>query len=210
MITTDLLIAGGINPTSAKAHAAPLAAAAARFDINNRARVAAFIGQAAHETMGLTAFEESLFYRDPQRIVSLFKSANLAIGEAQALASAPGRNRSRELANRVYANRNGNGDVASGDGWRYRGRGAGHLTFRGNYRDAGKAVGRPYEAQPELVAQPDDAALSFAWYWASRKCNALADGWLIDDITRAINPGMAGKAERRILCDRFADALRGG
>lgn len=208
MISIPLLIAAGINPTAAKIHAAPLAAAAARFDIDTRARVAAFLGQAAHETQGLTAFEESLFYRDAERIAQIFKSARLSIAEAQELTSRPGRNRSRELANRVYANRGGNGNVASGDGWRYRGRGAGHLTFRDNYRAAGSALGRPYEAQPDLVAQPEDAALSFAWYWHTNKCNVMADGWAIDDITRAINPGMAGKNERRVWCNTFADALR--
>lgn len=209
MITVELLIAAGIAPTAAKLHADPMAAAATRFDISTRRRVAAFLGQAAHETEGFTAFEESLFYRDPERIRAVFRSAALTLQEAQALASRPGLNRSRELANRVYANRHGNGNVDSGDGWRYRGRGAGHLTFRGNYRDAGIALGRPYEDEPDLVAQPVDAALSFAWYWHSRKCNALADAWRIDEITRAINPGMAHRDERRALCKRFDDALQG-
>jgi len=110
------------------------------------------------------------------------------------------------LANRVYANRLGNGDESSGDGWKYRGRGLFQLTGRAEYMAAGDALGQDYKAQPDLVAQPEDAAMTAGWYWASANLNDLADSAQIDAITRRINgPGMAAADDRRSAYD---EALR--
>lgn len=202
MISIQVLIAIGISPTLAKLHAPFMEAACERFSINTPARCSAFIGQCAHETKLLTAFEENLYYTNPQRIVDIFSRVH-TIEVAQRLARNP-----QALSNFVYADRYGNGNEASGDGWRYRGRGAGHLTFKANYEDAGKALGRPYVEQPELVAQPEDAALTFAWFFSSRGCNELADAWNIDGVTAKINPGMAAADQRRALCDAAVAAYR--
>jgi putative chitinase len=112
----------------------------------------------------------------------------------------------QKLANRVYANRLGNGDEASGDGWAFRGSGMLQLTGRLNFRRSAAGCGRPYETDPQLVRQPAGACLTAAWYWASILGNELADTSQIDVITaRIAGPAMLGADERR---SRFDDNLR--
>jgi putative chitinase len=202
VITIAALIALSIQPTTARVFAAPLAAACDRFDINTLPRAAGFLAQCIWESTRFQQLEESLYYRTPERIADIFKRLrNRGYGELSKLARNP-----VGLANAAYAHINGNGDEASGDGWRYRGRGLKQLTGRDNYRDAEVALGRPYVAQPELVALPDDASLTAAWYWHNAKCNALADSAQWDAITRAVNgPAMLCASERRDLTD---EALR--
>ena len=187
MITVQSLIALDVAPTQARSFAAPLAAACARFDINTPARVAGFVAQCRVESAGFTVLEENLRYRQPERLRAVFPSRVPSLADAAALvARGP-----QAIANRVYAGRLGNGDETSGDGWRYRGRGLKQLTGRDNYADAAAALARPYLEQPDLVAQPDDACLTAAWYWHAAKCNLLADSGQWDAITRAVNgPGM--------------------
>ena len=193
MIHVAALVAAGIGPTQARLFEAPLAAACTRFCIDTPQREAAFLAQIAHESRLLTALEEGLYYRDPARICKIFPSTVPNPGVAQALACNP-----KALANHVYANRNGNRDEASGDGWRYRGRGLIQLTGRANYTRAAAALNRPYVEQPDLVLEPADACLTAAWFWDAHDLNALADAARFDDVTRAINgPAMAGAQERR-------------
>jgi putative chitinase len=195
------LIAAGIPPTQARIFAEPIARAFERFAIDSRPRRAAFVAQAAHESANFTRLEESLFYRTPERIRAMWPNRVPSLAEAAKLCRNP-----RALANRVYANRLGNGDEASGEGWKYRGRGLFQLTGRANYMAAGDALGQPYKAQPEMVAQPEHAALTAGWYWSASGLNELADGAQIDAITRRINgPAMVAADERRSL---FDEALR--
>ncbi|HHG5650489.1 TPA: glycoside hydrolase family 19 protein, partial [Pseudomonas aeruginosa] len=111
------------------------------------------------------------------------------------------------IANNTYALRNGNGDEASGDGWRYRGRGLLQITGRSNYRAAGAGLGQPLEAEPELLEQPEWAALSAAWWWSTRGLNELADQGEFATITRRINGGLNGQAERLALWERAKAVL---
>ena len=112
------------------------------------------------------------------------------------------------IASKAYAGHNGNGDVASGDGWRYRGRGLLQLTGRENYADASVALARDYVGQPDLVALPPDACLTAGWYWHTNKLNALADAGAVDAITRAINgPRMLNADLRRKLTQAAQRAL---
>lgn len=203
MISVASLVAAGIAPTQARLFAAPLAAACQRFGINTPARVAGFLAQCRVESAGFTALEESLFYRDAARIASIFRSRVRSIADAQRLVRNP-----KALANCVYANRLGNGDEASGDGWRFRGRGLKQLTGRANYADAAAALARPYITQPDLVAQPEDACLTAAWYWHTVKGNLLADSAQWDAITRAVNgPGMLQAELRRQYSEDGLQAL---
>ena len=196
------LIAAGINPTVARAILPHLVAAFARFEINTPRRVAAFIGQYSHETSGFTRLEENLYYTDPTRIAKMF-SALRQVEQARAFVRQP-----KALANKVYANRNGNGNEASGDGWTYRGRGLPQLTGRGNYRRAVEKLGLPLEQQPDRVADLDVATLAGAWYWQANGLNARADLWQLDTITRAINgAAMAGRTDRAERCNRALEAL---
>lgn len=201
MIDLAQLIAAGIAPTQARIFLQPLTDAFERFEINTRPRMAAFIAQAAHESVGFTRLEESLFYRSPERIVTVWPRRFAGLGDAAHYVRNP-----QALANHVYANRLGNGDESSGDGWAYRGRGLFQLTGRANYLAAGAALGQDYKHHPELVALPPDAAMTAGWYWASSHLNDLADSAQIDAITERVNgPAMLGQVERR---SGFDEALR--
>jgi putative chitinase len=195
MIQVASLVAAGIGPTQARLFEAPLLAACARFGIDTPLRQAAFVAQCAHESRLFTALEEGLWYRSAERIRAIFRGSVPTLAIAQRLVGNP-----KALADHVYANRNGNRDEASGDGWRYRGRGLIQLTGRTNYTRAAAELARPYVDQPDLVLEPADACLTAAWFWNAGKLNALADASRIDDITRAINgTAMAGADERRRL-----------
>lgn len=186
--------------------------AMARFDITSPVRLAAFIAQLGHESAHLTKLSESLYYKDPERVAQLFKygfdlNKNGRVDAAEVeFAKAYTRN-SEKLANRVYGGRYGNGPEASGDGYRYRARGAIGITFRDNYRLCGQALGLPLLERPELLEQPEGAALSAAWYWWDRGLNELADAGLFDRITRVINGGNNGEADRRALWAKAKEVL---
>lgn len=201
MITLAALIAAGVAPTAARTFADPLAQACAHFGIDTRVRQAAFIAQCGHESSGFTRVEENLFYTTPERIRAMWPTRVPSLADAASLTRNP-----QALANRVYANRNGNGDEASGDGWRYRGRGLIQLTGRANYLAAESAINEPYKGCPDLVAQPAHAAMTAAWYFVAAGCLPLADASNTDAITRKVNgPAMAGAADRR---QRFEEAVR--
>ncbi len=170
--------------------AGPLSSAMSEFGIDTPLRQAAFLAQVAHESAELSALEECLAY-SPSRIMDVFPRHVSSWQDADRLSKSPER-----LANRVYASRNGNGDEASGDGYRYRGRGLIQLTGRDNYRLAASALHLPLLDQPELLIKPEHAARSAAWFWFSRGCNALADAGNFLAITKKINGGTNGYTDR--------------
>lgn len=198
MIDVSRLIAAGVGPTQARQFCAPLSAACARFSINTPARIAGFIAQCRVESANFTALEEGLSYRSADRIAEVFKRLrHRGMDNLAKLVRNP-----KGLANAAYAGVNGNGDEASGDGWRFRGRGIKMLTGKANYRDASEALARPYVTNPELVALPDDACMTAAWFWHAGKCNILADSAQWDAITRTVNgPGMLQADLRRQYSD---------
>lgn len=203
MISVSSLIAAGIGPTQARMFAEPLTRACRRFDIWTPARVAGFIAQCNVESAGFTRLEENLRYRTPEVLDRTFRAVR-GLGDAADLIKAG----PQAIANRVYAGRLGNGDEASGDGWRFIGRGLKQLTGRDNYADAGESLGRPYLTQPELVALPEDACLTAAWFWHTHKLNALADSSQWDAITRVVNgPAMLQAAERRQYAEEAISAF---
>lgn len=174
-----------------------LHAAMSRYDIDTPERAAAFIAQIAHESADCTRLVESLDYSAP-RLAIVWPSRFPTIESARPYAHSPER-----LANVVYARRLGNGDVASGDGWRFRGRGLIQLTGRANYQQSGLAIGLNLTADPDVVATPQVAALTAAQFWHSRGLNALADNRADDDdiddfarITTIINGGRQGFDDR--------------
>jgi putative chitinase len=193
MITLAHLIASGIAPTQARQFVEPLVLACSRFDINTPARIAGFVAQCRVESAGFTVLEENLRYRTPEVLDRTFRSV-VGLEDAAALIKAG----PKAIANRVYANRLGNGSEASGHGWLYRGRGLKQLTGRTNYADAASALERPYLRHPDLVATPLDACLTAAWFWHSIGGNQLADSSQWDALTRAVNgPGMLQADLRR-------------
>lgn len=103
-----------------------------------------------------------------------------------------------------YEGRRDLGNTKAGDGKRFMGRGLIQITGRANYERCGKALGLDLIAKPQLLELPINAAMSAAWYWNSRKLNALADAGEFDRITVSINGGQNGREERRAL---WASAL---
>lgn len=205
MISIESLIRAGIAPTQARQFAEPLKAACALFAIDTPARVAAFLGQIVVESIGLTRLEENLNYRSAERILEVFKRLRpIGLDGAARLV-----NRPKDLANKAYAGVLGNGDEASGDGWRYRGRGLKQLTGRANYQAAQAGLSRPYVAQPDLVAQPSDACLTAAWFWHSRNLNVHADAWNIALITERVNgPAKLQLDQRRQASEQALQAFQ--
>lgn len=169
--------------------AGPLTDAMAEFGIDTPLRQAAFLAQVAIESGYLTATVENLNY-SVASLMSVWPS-HFDADEAADYGRQPER-----IANRAYANRNGNGDEASGDGWKYRGRGLIQLTGLDNYRACGDGLGLDLVGSPELLEEPFNAARSAGWYWSVNRLNALADERDIVHISKRINGGTEGLGER--------------
>lgn len=193
MITADLLRRFAPKIKTPEVHAAALEAARKTSTVTTPRRLCHFMGQIFVETSGFATLEENLRYRDPARLDMIF-SAVKGTADAEALIKLG----PEAIANRVYANRNGNGNEASGDGWRYRGSGYKQLTGRRNFRDIGAIVGIDIENNPEMARDPDAAArIAFA-YWDACKCSPLADAGDVEAITAKVNgPAKLGLAERQ-------------
>ena len=166
----------------------------ARFEINTPARIAAFIAQLAHESGDFLRVEENLNY-SAQGLRKTWP------GRFPTDAFAQGYHRNPEkIANYVYASRFGNGAEASGDGWRFRGRGLIQTTFRDNYAAYANAISDPgVVSDPARLAQPLDAVMSACWFWSSKGLNKLADAGNetgFNEITHRINGGWNGKEAR--------------
>jgi putative chitinase len=205
MITVERLIAAGLSPTAAKTFAVPLQAACERYAILTPNRIGGLIGQLMIESAGFTRLEENLFSTTSARLRAVWPSR---FGPGKHDPALYVRNPQR-LANLVYAGKIGNGDVLSGDGWRYRGRGLKQLTGRGNYEEARVRIGVDYVGQPDLVAQPQHAALTAAWFFARHSCNPLADEGQWDAITRKVNgPAMLQASQRRAATLKAVRAFR--
>jgi putative chitinase len=159
MITPETLRTFAPTSPDPDRHAAALEDARFGSSVNTPRRLCHFIGQVFVETRGFGTMEEDLDYRNPVRLDTVFSAVRGARDARVLIARGP-----QAIANRVYANRLGNGDEASGDGWRYRGSGYKQLTGRSNYREIGAIVGLDLEAQPELARDPANAArIAFAF-----------------------------------------------
>ena len=179
----------------------PLNAAMIEFEINTPARQAAFIAQLAHESGQFSHIQENLNYSASGLLKTFGKYFNAKT--AQQYARAP-----QSIANRVYANRIGNGDFASGDGWKYRGRGLIQLTGRLNYQSCGKGLGIDLLSNPDALLDQSIACRSAAWFWKTNGLNELADAGKFETITRRINGGTNGSEERKFLYERAKKYLK--
>ena len=161
-----------------------------RFDISTPLRQAAFIGQCGHECGNFKVLEENLNYR-AETLMRLWPKRFPTLEVANQYARNP-----KKIANKVYASRMGNRDEASGDGYRFRGRGCIQLTGHANYFHAGKALGVDFVMEPDLVATPKYAALTAGWFWSTHKCNEFANksDWV--GLTKKINGGTIGLDDR--------------
>lgn len=204
----QLVNATGCRQDVAERWATVISAAMDKFGINTPKRMAAFIAQIAHESNLFTSTIENLNY-SAAGLMQIFPS-KFKPSEAEAYARRPA-----AIANRVYANRFGNGKETSGDGWRYRGRGPIQITFKDNYRACGDALGIDLVGNPDLLVVPRNGAMSAGWYWNSRNCNEMADAGDFDGVSDLINRGRkteaigdaTGYASRLALYKRAIAAL---
>ena len=160
--------------------------------INTAHRIAAFLAQTAHESTDYTRLSENLNYGAKGLIGTWPKRFDAATAAAYA-------RQPEKIANKVYANRLGNSDEASGDGWKYRGRGIIQVTGKNNYGACSVAIygdARLLE-NPDLLSTDKDAAIKSAcWYWTVNNLNLLADNQKITEMTKKINGGYLGLEER--------------
>ena len=192
-LTTSILQAGtGCTAARAAQWLPHLQAACDKFQINTRNRLACFLATIGVESAALSAVVENLNY-SAQGLLATWPSRFTAT-TAAACARNP-----QAIANIVYCNRMGNGAPASGDGWTFRGRGLIQITGRDNYRTCGLNLSLDLETSPDLLESPANAALSAAWYWTSNGCNPLADGGDMTAVTRKVNGGTNGLAQRLAL-----------
>lgn len=160
------------------------------YEINTPKRIAAFIAQCAHESGGFKFLRENLNYK-AESLVKVFPKYFKDMATAQAYAKQP-----QKIANRVYANRMGNGDEASGDGWRYCGRGLIQLTGKDNYSWFAASIETPVEQVTEYLETFEGAAQSACWFWETNGLNKEADAGDIKTMTRKINGGFIGLEDR--------------
>lgn len=177
-------------------------AALREFGITAPADQAMFIAQLGHESAGFTAVVENLNYT-PAALVATFgkritKQQADALGRTTANAA-----RQDAIANLVYSNRLGN--KASGDGWKYRGRGLIQITGLDNYRTCGAALKIDLVSEPERLEQDLHAARSAAWFYTSKGC--MAYGADIQRVTLIINGGTNGMGDRKARYNKARAAL---
>jgi len=166
---------------------------AAKFNITNPLRLAHFLAQIGHESGGFRATSENLNYSS-KGLVSIFKKYFPTIQLAEAYARKP-----EKIANKVYANRMANGNEASGDGWKYRGRGYIQLTGKDNYNKFNSEVPENILATPDLVATKYPM-MSAAWFFNRNNlwtiCDRGADDTTVTAVTKRVNGGTIGLADR--------------
>jgi putative chitinase len=170
------------------------------YEINTPLRLAHFLAQCSHESGGFRAVEENLNYRAEtlgKVFPKYFKDKN-----PDDYSKKP-----EKIANLVYSNRMGNGAPESGDGYRYRGRGLIQLTGKSNYERFAKDLEISLEETVKLVSTPAGAIESAAWFWYSNGLNELADTDDVTKVTKRINGGTIGLAERETHTESFKEML---
>lgn len=171
-----------------------------KYSINTKLRIAAFIAQVGHESGKLTATTESLNYSADGLLRTFGKYFDSKTAEAYA-------RKPEAIGSRVYANRMGNGNEASGEGYKFRGRGLIQVTGKENYTSCSKSLGINLIENPERLSEDANAAMSAGWFWSSKGLNNYADRKEFDTITRRINGGLNGKADRDSLYQRALKVL---
>jgi predicted chitinase len=182
----------------------PLSAAFTEYSMGANKRMAAAVGQFLVEAgSSFQELVENLYYTTASRLVQAFPNEFPTEAAAQPYLRNP-----EALANRVYANRLGNGDEASGDGYRFCGRGLIQVTGRNEYTQFGATVGMTAEQASQYLETPAGAAMSGCWYLSAKGCLPFADAWNISEITLLVNgSAMEGNAQRVAFSNAMLQAL---
>ena len=159
------------------------------YEIDTPHRIAAFIAQCSHESGGFTALKENLNYR-AETLRKVFPKY-FTESSAQQFAG-----KQEAIANRVYANRMGNGPEESGDGYRYCGRGLIQLTGKDNYQNFADSLEMNVEELPDYLGTFEGAVQSACWFWENNNLNQWADKGDIVTLTKRINGGTIGLEDR--------------
>lgn len=173
---------------------------AEKYEVNSPLRMAHFLGQTALESGGFRLTEENLNY-SADRLLAVFPKYFKNI-DARAYHRQP-----EKIANHVYANRMGNGDEDTGDGYKFRGRGLIQLTGRNNYTLFADDNNMTLEDAVDYLNTPEGAIESAAWFWYKNNVNDLADSDNIRSVTKRVNGGDHGLAERTSYTNKFKDIL---
>lgn len=163
------------------------------YEINTPQRIAAFVAQCAHESGGFVFLSENLNYK-PATLRKIFPKYFPDDAIANEYCSRP--NKAEAIANKVYANRMGNGPEESGDGYRYRGRGLIQLTGKQNYTWFAASLGITPEEAADYMGTFEGAAQSACWFWETNNLNQWADKGDILTLTKRINGGTIGLDDR--------------
>ena len=161
------------------------------YEINTPQRIAAFIAQCAHESGGFIFLTENLNYK-AESLVKVFPKYFKDLATAKVYEKKP-----EKIANKIYANRMGNGDELSGDGYKYRGRGLIQLTGKTNYSWFAASLEITPEEAAEYMQTFEGAAQSACWFWETNKLNDWADKGDIEKMTKIINGGTIGLEDRK-------------
>jgi putative chitinase len=212
---SPLLVAAGVKDPTKWLDA--VVETCTEFEINTPERVAGFLAQTSHESGGYTMLSENLNYRAatlaacwPNRFAVLGpdkkpKKENgklVPTAVANSIAGKP-----ELIANLVYSSRMGNGPAESGEGWKFRGRGLKQLTGKFNYEKCGKELGLDLVGNPDLLLEPMYAARSAGWFWRSNALSTYADKGDLEGMTKRINGGLIGYAERKAKYDKVLAAI---
>lgn len=202
LVTEDQLVKSGIcNQSMALKWCQPLNATMGRFEIDTPYRIAGFLAQVSHESGGFRLIVENLNY-SAEGLMMVFRKYFPTQEMAEEYARRP-----EKIANLVYGGRMGNGDAASGDGWRYRGRGLIQLTGKDNYAAFSMQCDNMALIEPDLVAETALAAESAGWFWSRNALNKYADAKDIVGMTRRINGGTNGLDHRQALYSQALSVL---
>jgi putative chitinase len=180
-----------------------------KYEINTPNRIAGFVAQCAHESNNFNSLEENLNYSEAQ----LLKVFGRYFGPAPKRNAAEYAKNPEKIANYVYMDEfrvSKMGNVKPGDGWLFRGRGLKQLTGRENYANFGKSVGMTAEEAAVYVATEKGAIESACWFWNTKKLNAVADAGDIVKMTKIINGGDIGLADRKKRYEAAIAILSGG
>jgi putative chitinase len=172
------------------------------YDLTTVPRVASFLGETYVESAGYTAIQENLNYR-PETLMKTWPSHFPTEEIATQYGHHP-----EQIANRAYAGRMGNGDEASGDGWKFCGRGLIQLTGRANYSKFAESLSMNVDDVPDFLQTFEGCVQSACWFWEANNLNQYADANAIDHESRIINGGTLGLQERRAAYERAVQILQ--
>lgn len=174
-----------------------------KYDINDINRIAAFLAQCAHESANFKILKENLNYR-AESLRRVWPRHFPTDEIAQQYARQP-----EKIANKAYANRMGNGDESSGDGWKFSGKGLIQLTGRNNYQLFADHVDMNIDELPEYLISFDGAVKSACWFWDTNKLNQWADQGDLKTLTKKINGGTLGLEDRIKHYNHIMEILQG-